>query len=350
MNMLRSCFYESVYIVYRNYSTTTVRSPLEGIKVLDLTRFVAGPLCTMILGDLGAEIYKIEEPGTGDLMRTLLPFVEGSEISCQFASVNRNKKSVCVNLKTSEGQQIVKDLSKKCDVLVENYVPGNLVKYGLDYENIKLISPQLIYCSITGFGQYGPYHDKPGVDLIAASLGGFLHITGPENGEPCKAGVAVTDMMTGLYAHGAILSALINRLYTRQGEKIDCNLFSTQVASLTNLGSIYLNTGQEAKRMGTAHVGIVPYETFKTKDGFLSLGTMNDNQFQKLCCKMSLSNLASDIRFSTIKSRVQNKLQLLPVLKSSLLTKTTSDWCNIFEECSFPYGAVNTLQQVRNHF
>nr|CAD7442676.1 unnamed protein product [Timema bartmani] len=224
-------------------------SPLAGLKVIDLTRIVAGPYCTMILGDLGAEVIKVEVPGTGDEARKWgPPFVKDSKDTCYFAALNRNKKSICVNLKSKKGQELVYDLARQCDVLVENYVPGKLRQFLLDYESVQTVAPHLVYCSLTGFGPKGPYSKRPGYDVIAASMGGLLNITGPKEGEPCKVGVAVTDIATGLYAHGAIMAALLQRARTGRGQKIDCNLLSTQIACLINVGSNYLNAGLEARQ------------------------------------------------------------------------------------------------------
>lgn len=235
--------------------------PLDGIRVLDLTRIVAGPYCTMILGDLGAEEIKIERPGAGDESRNWgPPYVNNTKESCYFVSVNRNKKSVCMDIKHEKGRELLYELARRSDVLVENYVPGKLDSMKLGYDDFAEFAPHLIYCSITGFGSVGPYRKKPGYDVIAASMGGLLHITGPKNGEPVKPGVAVTDLATGLYAHGAIMAALLKRIKTGRGQKIDCNLLSTQISTLINIGSNYLNAGQEASRWGTAHQSIVPYE------------------------------------------------------------------------------------------
>lgn len=320
---------------------------MTGVKVIDLTRIVAGPYCTMILGDLGAEIIKIEQPGSGDEARKWgPPYVTGSKTSCYFVCLNRNKKSVCVNLKTPEGIRVIQDLSKVCDILVENYVPGKLDSLGIGYDDLKTTSPHLIYLSLTGYGSHGPYSRRPGYDVIASSIGGLLGITGPEGGDPCKPGVAITDMATGLYAHGAILAALIQRSRTGRGQKIECNLLSTQVASLINIGSNYLNAGKEAKRWGTAHESIVPYETFETADGFLTVGAGSDLQFRDLCERINRPRLHQDARFADNVFRVKNRAVLVQELKKCLATKSTAEWLNTFEGSSFPYGQVNTISQV----
>lgn len=319
--------------------------PLEGVRILDLTRIVAGPYCTMVLGDLGAEVYKIERPYEGDESRKWgPPFMRNSTDSVYFMAANRNKKSVCVNLKT--GREVIYELAKKCDVLVENYVPGKLDSLGLGYETLKSIAPSLVYCSITGFGSEGPYKAKPGYDVIAASMGGLLHITGSEDGPPAKVGIAITDIATGLYAHGAILAALLQRHRTGRGQKIDVNLFSTQVACLINVASNYLNAGKEAKRWGTAHESIVPYEAFETKTGYITLGCGSDAQFVSLCRLLGVAELAQDERFASNRTRVSHRKELIAILSDILKSKSSSDWMRIFEGASFPVGPINSMKEV----
>jgi succinate--hydroxymethylglutarate CoA-transferase len=328
--------------------TLSTFNGLDKIKVLDLTRIVAGPFCTMILSDLGAQIYKVESPGQGDECRNWPPYIGDAKnkISCYFASVNRNKKSICINLKSERGKEIIYDLAKNCDVLVENYVPGKLDKMGLGYETLKKIAPQLIYCSVTGYGPKGPYKTRPGYDVIAASVGGMVHITGPEDGAPCKPGVAMTDIATGLYAHGAILAALLNRTHTGKGQKIDCNLLSTQIACLINLGSNYLNVGIEAKRWGTAHASIVPYESFPTSDGYITVGTGSNGKFLDLCSRLKIPDVAQDLKYETNALRVQNRSELINKLRNIFSKKTSEDWMKIFEGATFPCGPVNNLSRV----
>ncbi|EZA56328.1 CaiB/baiF CoA-transferase family protein C7orf10-like protein [Ooceraea biroi] len=321
------------------------RSPLSGIRVLDLTRIVAGPYCTMILGDLGAEVLKVERPGSGDEARKWgPPFFEGTQESTYFTSVNRNKKSICIDLK--RGRDVIRELAQTCDVLVENYVPGKLDKMGLGYEDMAKIAPQLIYCSLTGYGSQGPYASRPGYDVIAASLGGLLHITGPRDGSPCKVGVAMTDLATGLYAHGAIMAALLQRSRVNRGQWIQCDLLSTQIASLINIASNYLNGGKEATRWGSEHESIVPYEAFPTKDGYMTIGAGSDAQFLELIKRMQLPELASDDRFENNTARVKNRIELLRILRDVFSKKTNREWCVTFEGASFPYGAVNSIREV----
>ncbi|XP_018568628.1 succinate--hydroxymethylglutarate CoA-transferase [Anoplophora glabripennis] len=328
-------------------ATEAENSPLHGIRILDLTRIVAGPYCTMILSDLGAEVLKIERPGAGDEARKWgPPFINNTTETCYFVAVNRNKKSVCIDLKSSEGRDIIYNLAEKSDVLVENYVPGKLEELKLGYGDLKKVAPHLIYCSITGYGSEGPYKNKPGYDVIAASMGGLLHITGPKDGEPVKVGVAVTDLITGLYAHGAIMAALIKRFKTGQGQKIDCNLLSAQVASLINIGSNYLNAGKEATRQGTAHASIVPYEAFPSKDGYFTIGAGSDLQFTDFCNRIGKADLSKNKKFQTNKLRVENREELVGILRSVLKTKTNKEWTEIFEGSAFPCGPVNSLRET----
>lgn len=332
------------------YSTDNRESPLANVKVLDLTRIVAGPYCTMILGDLGAEIIKVERPGTGDESRKWgPPYVNNTNETCYFVCLNRNKKSICVDLKTKEGRDIVLKLSQKCDVLVENYVPGVLHKLGLGYEDVKKVSPGIIYCSLTGYGSKGPYKNRPGYDVIAASIGGLMSITGPQDGPPCKVGVAMTDIATGLYAHGAILAALIAKQNTGKGQKIDCNLLSTQLACLINIGSNYLNAGEEGQKWGSSHVSIVPYRVFETLDNeYLTIGGGSDLQFADLCKKLNLEGLPNDVQFKNNKDRVANRKKLDRILEDRFKSKSLNDWLKILKGSTFPYGPVNKMSQAFN--
>lgn len=272
------------------------------------------------------------------------PFLKNSTDSVYFLACNRNKRSICVDLK--KGVHVMHDLVKKCDILVENYVPGKLAKLGLGYDDLQKINPKLIYCSITGYGNAGPYRERPGYDVIAASVGGLLHITGPEDGAPCKIGVAMTDLATGLYAHGAILAALLHRNQTGMGQKIDANLLSTQIANLINVGSSFLNTGKEAKRWGTAHESIVPYETFKTSSGYLTVGTGSDEQFKSLCTLLDVENLSKDPKYLTNQDRVKHRKELISILSNIFLEKSNKEWMSLFKNAPFPVGPVNTLKEV----
>lgn len=335
-------------------SSTSGKSmnPLQGIRVLDMSRILAGPYCSMILGDLGAEIIKIEQPGSGDDTRNWgPPFIEsedGTKESCYFLSVNRNKKSLAINFRTDEGRKILTKLAVKSDVLLENFVPGKLSKLGLDYDSLKEKAPGLIYCSITGFGESGPYSNRPGYDVIAASIGGLMHITGPKDGAPCKVGVAMTDLATGLYAHGAIMAALLQRIQTGKGQKISCDLLSTQVSALVNLGSNYLNGQQEANRWGTEHASIVPYQTFRTKDGYYTIGCGNDAQFKDFCQRLHLSDLPFNPKFQTNSLRVQHRKELIFILEEEMQKKSNKEWSGLLTDAKFPNGPVNNFQEVFN--
>ncbi|KAL5007240.1 hypothetical protein ScPMuIL_016046 [Solemya velum] len=326
-------------------STCSNQGPLSGIRILDLTRVLAGPYCTMILGDLGAEVLKVERPGSGDDTRTWGPPFRGSE-SAYFLSVNRNKKSIAINMKSKQGQSLVKQLANRSDVLIENYIPGKLEKLGLGYNQMKSLAPHLIYCSITGYGQAGPHAMRAGYDVIVAGVGGLTHITGPEDGEPCKVGVAMTDLSTGLYAYGSILAALLHRQKSGRGQHIDCNLLSTQVASLVNIGSNYLNADMEARRYGTAHQSIVPYQAFKTSDGYILVGAGNDQQFNVLCKLLALEELSSDEKYTTNQLRVANRRTLLAKLSERFAHQNTDHWLAVFETSGIPYGPINNMQQV----
>uniref|UniRef100_A0A3Q2I954 Succinyl-CoA:glutarate CoA-transferase n=1 Tax=Equus caballus TaxID=9796 RepID=A0A3Q2I954_HORSE len=319
--------------------------PLEGVKILDLTRVLAGPFATMNLGDLGAEIIKVERPGAGDDTRAWGPPFLGTE-SVYFLSVNRNKKSIAVNIKDPKGVKIVKELAAVCDVFVENYVPGKLSAVGLGYEDIDKIAPHIIYCSITGFGQTGPLSRRAGYDSVASAVSGLMHITGPEDGDPVRPGVAMTDLATGLYAYGAIMAGLIQRYKTGKGLFVDCNLLSSQVACLTQVAANYLIDQKEAKRWGTAHGSIVPYQAFKTKDGYLVVGAGNNQQFATVCKILNLPELIDDSKYKTNHLRVQNRKELIKILSARFEEEMTSKWLYLFEGSGIPYGPINNMKNV----
>ncbi|KAL4635396.1 succinate-hydroxymethylglutarate CoA-transferase isoform X1 [Arapaima gigas] len=319
--------------------------PLDGIKVLDLTRVLAGPFASMILGDLGAEVIKVEKPGSGDDTRSWGPPFVGDE-SAYFLSVNRNKKSIAVNMKDPRGAKLILELAGVCDVLMENFVPGKLSKMGLGYEDVRRAAPRLVYCSISGYGQTGPMSQSPGYDSIASAVSGMMHITGPEGGEPVRPGVAMTDLATGLYAHGAIMAALLWRDKMGRGLHIDCNLLSSQVACLTHIAANYLNAGKEAKRWGTAHESIVPYQGFRTRDGHLVVAAGNNKQFARVCEVLDLSHLADEPKYSSNTLRVRNRKELLRILSDRFSEKRTSEWLGKFEGTGVPCGPINNIQQV----
>ncbi|XP_067341697.1 succinate--hydroxymethylglutarate CoA-transferase isoform X2 [Channa argus] len=319
--------------------------PLDGVRVLDLTRVLAGPFATMILGDLGAEVIKVERPGAGDDTRAWGPPFIASE-SVYYLSVNRNKKSIAVDLKHPGGAKIIQELSGVCDVLVENYLPGKLHQMGLGYEQLSRMNPQLIYCSISGYGQTGPQSQSPGYDSIASAVSGMMHITGPEDGDPVRPGVAMTDLATGLYAHGAIMAALLQRHKTGTGVHIDCNLLSSQVSCLSHVAANYLNAGKEARRWGTAHESIVPYQGFKTKDGHIVVAAGNDKQFVKVCQVLELMELTEEANYKTNKLRVQHRKTLLHALSQRFLQEKTADWLRRFQGSGVPVGPINSIKEV----
>ncbi|KAL8287341.1 hypothetical protein RQP46_003793 [Phenoliferia psychrophenolica] len=350
--------------------------PLKNIRIVDLTRVLAGPYAAMLLADLGADVIKIEHPTRGDdtrawnppsaplLERPLTPPTspkagavelradDWSALppeSTYFLSVNRNKRSVGVNLKAPGGLKLVHELIAKADVLIENYVPGKLEELGLSYEACKAINPRLIYASITGYGQTGPFAKNPGYDVNIEAEAGLMHITGEATGPPVKVGVAITDLTTGLYVHGAIMAALISRGQTGKGVWIDCSLFESQVASLTNLASNYLIAGQEATRQGTSHPSIVPYQNFATKDGFIMVGAGNDGQFKKFSALLGKPEWAFSDTYSSNALRVANRDALVAAIHSDLAKHTTEEWIAKFKGQGFPHAPVNDLKGTFAH-
>lgn len=318
---------------------------LDGIRILDLSRVLAGPFCTQLLGDLGAEVIKIEQPGKGDDTRQWgPPWFHGE--SAYYLSCNRNKKSVTVNLQEEAGRDLIRKLATHCDVLVENFKTGAMAKWGLDYSSLREINPRLIYCAITGYGQTGPLAARPGYDFIIQAQGGLMSITGDPDGEPCKVGVAVADIVTGLYAHNAILAALFHRERTGEAQSIDIALFDAQISWLANVAMNYLVTGEPPQRYGNSHPNIVPYQTFRTADGHLALGVGNDGQFQKLCEQLELPELAGDVRFQTNANRVKNRNPLVEILQKKLAQHTTTKWVEQLTAVGIPAGPINTVAQA----
>ena len=321
------------------------RRLLEGIRVLDLSRIIAGPYCSQILGDMGADVIKVEQPGSGDETRTWgPPFANGEAV--YFFCVNRNKRSVTINLKDPRGQVILRELVKRSDILLENFKPGTLTKLGLDYEVLRQDNPRLIYCAISGFGRTGPYAERGGFDVIAQAVGGLMGITGDPDGPPVKVGVAMTDIATALHAHGAILAALYARERTGVGQRIDTSLLETQIAALINIASSYLNGGELPKKWGTAHTSIVPYQAFRTKDGYLILGGATDRLWIKLCEALELPALARDPAYATNEQRVRHRAQIVRLLEERLVTKTRKEWETILAPTGVPCGAINRMDEV----
>lgn len=329
---------------------------LSHIRVLDLSRVLAGPWCGQILGDLGAEVIKVERPGSGDDTRHWgPPYIKDAEgndsrEAAYFQSANRNKQSLTLDFTQPEGQRLVRELVAQCDVLLENFKVGGLAAYGLDYESLKAINPRLIYCSITGFGQTGPYAKRAGYDFMIQGLGGLMSLTGrPEDEEgagPMKVGVALTDILTGLYATVGVLAALNQREQSGIGQHIDVALLDVQVACLANQAMNYLTTGVSPKRLGNAHPNIVPYQDFPSADGNFILAVGNDGQFRKFCEVAGIANLADDPRFVTNKARVAHRAELIPLLRQATVFKTTAQWIELLEKAGVPCGPINDLQQV----
>jgi crotonobetainyl-CoA:carnitine CoA-transferase CaiB-like acyl-CoA transferase len=331
-------------------SPTPSKHALAGVRVLDLSRVLAGPWATQVLGDFGADVIKVEKPGAGDDTRSWgPPFLEGEHGDCgdaaYFLSANRNKRSATINFATPEGAAIVRKLAPHCQIFVENFRPGALQKYGLDYASIAAINPAVVYCSITGFGQAGPYAARPGYDYVIQGMGGLMSLTGEPAGEPMKSAVAVADLFTGMYAVTSILAALRHAERTGEGQQLDIALLDCQIALLANLGANYLVSGEIPGRMGNHHASIAPYQVLATADGHLILAVGNDAQFRAFCAAAH-APLADDVRFVTNEARVRNRDALTEALKTILSRRTTHDWLARLETADVPCGPINTLDQV----
>ena len=329
---------------------------LSHIRVLDLSRVLAGPWCAQNLADLGAEVIKVERPKSGDDTRhwgppfAKDPFGKDTSESAYYISINRNKKSITLDISTPEGQEIVRGLVEQSDVVIENYKVGQLAKYGLDYESLRAIKPNLIYCSITGFGQTGPYQHRAGYDFILQGMGGFMSITGEADhlpgGGPQKAGVAIVDLFTGMYASSAILAAVIHRDRSGEGQYIDMALLDTQVAMLANISSNYLCSGVSPHRWGNAHPNVVPYQTFQTSDSWIIVAVGNDGQFRHFVKAGDRELLADDPRFATNPARIEYRDALIPLLAAMVKEKTKVEWISLLESVGVPCGPINNLQEV----
>ena len=329
------------------------KGPLDGVKVLDLTRILAGPTCTQLLGDLGASVLKIENPTTrGDDTRTWgPPFVEDSEgdetdLSAYFMAANRNKRSIAVDIKTKSGQDIIKRLASQADIFVENFKPDGLAKYNLGYESIRDEFPALIYCSISGFGQTGPNRNKLGYDLMAQGYGGIMSLTGEPEGPPMKVGVGISDVMCGMYACVGILAALHHRNRHGAGQQLELALVDTQIAWLINEGVNYLTSGEVPQRLGNAHPNIAPYETFEASDGFVIITVGNDEQFKRFCQVIGKPELVTDQNYSTNPARVRNRKTLIPQIASIIKEKTRDEVISLMETAGISVGPVNQLNEV----
>lgn len=326
--------------------------PLAGIRVFDLSRILAGPTATQILGDLGADVIKIERPGAGDDTRKWgPPFVKGPDgkdtyESGYYLSINRNKRSVTLDVAKPEGQEIAKRLIARSDIFVENFKVGDMARYGLAYDQIKFDFPRLIYCSITGFGQTGPYAPLAGYDFLAQGMGGIMSVTGDPGGQPTKVGVAITDIVCGIYSTVAILAALHHRTISGRGQFCDMSLLDSQVGYLANIGLHYLTSGEVPKRLGNEHPNIVPYSVVRCSDGFFILAVGNDGQFEKFCQFADVPDWAKDERFATNPARVRNRTLIYQMINALTEKKPQQHWINGLNELGVPVGPVNNIDQV----
>lgn len=332
------------------------QAPLAGVRVLDLSRVLAGPWCTQTLADLGADVIKVERPGSGDDTRAWgPPYLKGrdgedSTEAAYYLGTNRNKRSITVDIAKPAGQALIRRIATRCDVFVENFKVGDMARYGLDSAALRALNPRLVYCSITGFGQTGPYRERAGYDYAVQGMGGLMSVTGERDdlpgGGPQKVGVAVADLFTGMYATVAILAALRHRELTGQGQAIDMALLDSQVAMLANLGANYLVTGVAPRRMGNAHQNIVPYQVFEVADGHIILAVGNDGQFAKFCEVAGCAELARDARFAKNADRVRHRAVLVPLLAERLKTRSKHDWLSALEAAKVPCGPINSLDEV----
>jgi formyl-CoA transferase len=329
--------------------------PLQGIRVLDLTRAMAGPYCTMMLGDLGAEVIKLERPGHGDESRGWGPPFVGEPYgpypgeSAYFMSANRNKLSITVNLKAPQGQAIGKKLAEKADVVVENFRSGVMERIGLSYDTLRSVNPGLVYCSISGYGRTGPYGSMPGYDFVIQAEGGFMGITGPADGAPYRVGVPIIDITAGMFSATAILAALRVREMTGEGQLVDLSLLATQVALLTNVSSNYLIGGMEHQRMGNSHPSITPYEAFPAKDRWFALAAANERQWSILCDAIDAPELALDPRFGDNGARVAHRSELRSILTDIFQQHSADHWLSSFRDVGLPCGPINEIPEVFAH-
>ena len=331
---------------------TDRRGPLDGIRILDLSRVLAGPFCTQMLADLGAEVIKVERPGVGDETRTWgPPYVrdpdgEDTTESAYYLCANRNKRSVTIDFSRPRGVALVKRLLARSDVLVENFKVGGLAKFGLGYEELREELPGLVYCSITGFGQTGPYAHRPGYDMMAQGMGGLISITGEPDRPPSKVPVAINDIMTGMYTAVALLAAVRHRDLTGEGQHVDLGLLDVQVSWLANVASNYLVGGRLPRRLGTAHPNTVPYQVFPTRDGFIIIAANNDGQFERFCRAAGTRELLEDAEFASNALRVRNRDRLISLIESVTRTRGTAAWMEALEAAGVPCAPVNTIDQV----
>jgi crotonobetainyl-CoA:carnitine CoA-transferase CaiB-like acyl-CoA transferase len=324
--------------------------PITGTRVLDLSRVLAGPWATQTLADMGADVIKIERPGYGDETRSYAPFIASdggaSTRSTYFLAATRGKRSVAIDLTNEQGQELVREIADRSDILVENHKVGSLAKLGLDYKTLSARNPGLIYCSITGFGQTGPYRDRLAYDLVVQAMGGMMSLTGEPDGEPMKSGIAMVDITTSLYATTAILGALHERERSKRGQYIDLGLFDVQIATLANQAASYLMTDHVPERYGNAHVSIVPYGAFSSSDGRMIIAVANDSQFQRFGVALGLPELGTDPRFQTNEARVRNRKQLIPMIEERLRARSTREWVTVLDREHIPTGPINALDAV----
>jgi crotonobetainyl-CoA:carnitine CoA-transferase CaiB-like acyl-CoA transferase len=334
----------------------TVPAPLAGIRVLDLSRVLAGPWCGQLLADYGADVIKVERPGSGDDTRGWGPPYWGDAaqgMAAYYLSTNRGKRSIAIDIASTEGAALVRRLAQDADVLLENYKVGQLAKYGLDHASLSALNPRLVYCSVTGYGQDGPYAHAAGYDFAIQATGGLMSVTGEKEGtpgsEPQKVGVAVSDLFTGVYASGAVMAALIERGRTGRGRHIDAALLDVQVAMTSQQASNYMHSGKTPLRMGNAHVNIVPYQVFATKDGHIVIAVGNDGQFERFCTLAGHPEVAADPRYARNSSRVERRAELVPVMAAWMLERTTAQWVALLEPHAVPCAPILSIPDALAH-
>jgi len=319
--------------------------PLEGIRILDLTRVLSGPYCTMLLGDLGAEVIKVERPGEGDDTRSFAPPFQGDQ-AAYFLSINRNKKSITLDMKSEHGKEILWRLLDLSDVLVENFRPGAMERLGFGYEAVTNRRPAIIYCSISGFGDSGPQKDRPGYDVIVQGEAGIMDLTGPRDGPPHKVGTSIADLVSGLTAVQGILAALYTAKIDGRGQRVLVSMYEAVAALLTFNASIYFATGKTPKRRGNEHATIVPYETFEASDGWINLGVANDDIWRRFCAAVGTAELATDRRFANAPDRVRNRDALVPLIKTVIKQRSRDEWLKLLDDSGVPCGAIRTVAEV----
>ena len=322
-------------------------SALEDVKVVDLTRTLAGPFCTMLLGDLGADVVKIEEPERGDETRSWTPFWNGE--STQFVSFNRNKRSLSLNLREEEGLDIVRSLAADADVMIESFRAGALERMGLGYEDIRRINPGIVYCSISGYGRTGPMAEKPGYDLIIQAYSGLMDLTGEPDGLPLRVGFSLVDLFTGMMAYGSVVTALYHRRQTGQGQRIEAALLDGQVAALSYHATAYMATGVVPQRMGSGHPSLVPYQSFPASDGYFILGVANQGLWERFCAAIERPDLLEDTRFKTNDDRVVHRAECVGLLSEIFRTRTVAEWVEVIERAGVPCGPINRVDDVVNN-